>query len=126
MKDRIEIGEYVRTKSGEIKRVDKIFYNKKTSGIGEYGQIIEKRKESEGYTVVDAREVVKHSKNIIDLIEVGDVIEVYFPIKQITKKVFADKYFKDSLILDGIIQKRIILKIILTKEMYEDSCYETE
>lgn len=69
----IEVGEWVRSKFGEIKRVDRIFYNKKTSGIEEYGQIIKK----EAYTVIDAHEVVKHSKNILDLIEVGDIVECF-------------------------------------------------
>lgn len=110
----IEIGEYVRTKEGIIDKVDRV--------IG----MIENTVHLENSIWIGIKDIVKHSKNIIDLIEVGDVIEVYFPIKQITKKVFADKYFKDSLILDGIIQERIILKTILTHEMYKRNCYEVE
>lgn len=120
----IEIGEYVRNESGYIHKIDSIdkltnFYIDEENNVREWV----------GETVLGndiSEKIVKHSKNIIDLIEVGDVIEVYFPIKQITKKVFADKYFKDSLILDGIIQERIILKTILTHEMYERNCYEVE
>ncbi len=120
MKDKIEIGDYVRSKFGEIKRVDKIFYNKKTSGIEEYGQIIEKRKESEGYTVVDAREVVKHSKNIIDLIEKGDFVNGHLVI---------NKGKDGDLIIDdgGYYSLFLIdIKTILTHEMHERNYYKVE
>ena len=116
MKDKIEIGDYVRSKFGEIKRVDKIFYNKKTSGIEEYGQIIEKRKESEGYTVVDAREVVKHSKNIIDLIEKGDFVNGHLVI---------NKGKDGDLIIDDGGYYSLFL-IDITHEMHERNYYKVE
>lgn len=137
MKDKIEIGDYVRSKFGEIKRVDKIFYNKKTSGIEEYGQIIEKRKESEGYTVVDAREIVKHSKNLIDLIEKGDFVNgekvvgidnVYNSEEKLIGKRIKTEYRTAQ--YAGLDNRYYLyerdIKTILTHEMYAKNCYEVE
>lgn len=128
MKDRIEIGDYIRSKFGEIKRVDKIFYNKKTSCIEEYGQKISKGKEAKGYTVVDAREVVKHSKNIIDLIEKDDIVNGYRLIElirlnseEISVCVYKNKEYTHCEIL-----KEKDIKTILTHEMYQKNCYEVE
>jgi hypothetical protein len=66
----IEVGEYIRTKNGEIA----IFrgYNERKASQWIYKLEFQKRKSpkycAEGY-------IVKHSKNIIDLIEVGDVVK---------------------------------------------------
>ena len=57
----IEVGEYVRTKSGKI---DKVINNNYYMP-----QYIECEK-----GIVDKENIVKHSKNIIDLIEVGDFV----------------------------------------------------
>lgn len=55
MEDEYEVGEYYRTKNGEIfKIVD----------LDEYGFLVDKF----------YYQIVKHSKNIIDLIEVGDYV----------------------------------------------------
>lgn len=129
MKDKIEIADYVRTEFGEIKRVDKIFYNKKTSGIEEYGQLIEKDNEgAESYTVVDAREVVKHSKNIIDLIEKDDVLNGYRVIEliRLNSEEISVCVYKNKEYMHCEILKEKDIKTILTHEMHEKHCYEVE
>lgn len=70
------------------------------------------------------KDIVKHSKNIIDLREVGDLLEVYFPFKKTTRKIYIDEYFKESLILSGLINGNIILKSIITKEQMKSIEYE--
>ena len=65
----IEVGEYVRTKSGKI---DKVINNNYYMP-----QYIECEK-----GIVDKENIVKHSKNIIDLIEVGDHVNGY-PVRRI-------------------------------------------
>lgn len=60
----IKVGEYVRTKSGKI---DKVINNNYYMP-----QYIECEK-----GIVDKENIVKHSKNIIDLIEVGDIVNNY-------------------------------------------------
>ena len=66
--EKIEIGEYVRTKSKGIKRIDRIDNNKTVNkylyftGIEDF--------EGKEYGIIKTTEIVKHSKNLIDLIEV--------------------------------------------------------
>ena len=63
----IEVGEYVRTKKGIVGK-----FKKYLKSIYFQGQDIE----LENYIIFleDEDEVVKHSKNITDLIEVGDYV----------------------------------------------------
>lgn len=58
----IEIGEYIRTKKGYLGK-----YQKSVEGFDEFT-------DSEGTFMLDIEDIVKHSKNIIDLIEVGDYV----------------------------------------------------
>ena len=64
MENEIKVGEYVRTKRVIIDRVVKISDNyiflKTTVFITEYG---------ESYTFIKKTDVVKHSPNLIDIIE---------------------------------------------------------
>ncbi len=110
----IEVREYVRTDEGIIQKCTDIdnnyIYADDILSYNFQGDI------EIPNDYIEKTRIVKHSKNIIDLIEVGDIIEIYFPIKQKKRKIFVDEYFKDSMVLDGIIQKRIILKSIATKE----------
>ena len=56
--DEIKVGEYIRTKSGTIIKVTK------TNIVGKYYYL----------DIKENRKIVKHSSNIIDLIEVGDYV----------------------------------------------------
>lgn len=122
----IEVGEYIRTKNGNIGKVIDIDrrnywidrYIRKESGIP--SEFLERNSEQL------KNNIVNHSKNIIDLIEVGDVIEVHFPVRNTIRKIYVDEYFEDSMILNGIINGNVILKTILTKEMYVSNCYTVE
>ncbi len=62
----IEVGEYIRTKNGIIRKVETI-----KSGKRQFTRTIE--------TLINGKfkpdNIVKHSKNIIDLIEVGDYVD---------------------------------------------------
>lgn len=60
--DRIKLGEYVRFKDGEIGKIIDIKEDPPRVVYSEYGEI---------GLVAD---IVKHSPNIIDLIEVGDYV----------------------------------------------------
>lgn len=63
----IEVGEYVRTKTKGIKRIDTIFENKT---VNKYGYEIIDTDGEEAYLIIKTTDIIKHSKNIIDLIEV--------------------------------------------------------
>ena len=69
-KDNIEVGEYIRTRKGLIFKVDKQFKNIQ---INEFQNL------------AGERDIVKHSKNIIDLIEVGDYVNGKKVLEKIEK-----------------------------------------
>lgn len=58
MEDEYEVGEYYRTKNGHIFRI---------VDLDEYGFLLDKF----------YYQIVKHSKNIIDLVEIGDYVNGY-------------------------------------------------
>lgn len=64
----IEVGEYVRTRAGHFYKVTKIDKN----GLVYWNKI------QCGWSIEQLKDIaVKHSKNIIDLIEVGDYVNGY-------------------------------------------------
>ena len=62
--------------------------------------------------------IVKHSKQLIDLIEVGDIVNGKY-----VKEIKDYESGKSILALIGIIEEQDI-KTILTKEQYEANCYK--
>lgn len=118
--EEIKAGEYVRTNRGNIDKVI-IDYNGRCNNSN-----CNRKHISCKYDYYNEEDITKHSFNIIDLIEVGDIYEVYFPIKKITRKIYVDQYFQDSMILNGIINGNIILKKILTHQQFEINCYKID
>lgn len=109
--EEIEVGDFVRTKKGKIDKVINDNYY-----ISEY---IECEK-----GIVDKENIVNHSKNIIDLIEVGDFVN---------ENEVIDKYLFDGEIPvlettgDETNAKCMCegdIKTILTHEQYERNCYK--
>ena len=111
--DEIKVGEYVRTEEGYIGKYKK-------DGLVKHTVEIEDNQMS---WITGEHNIVKHSKNIIDLIEVGD----YVNGERINEKFYdyanneyhlvtkANKhYFKEN------------IKSILTKEMFEANVYKLE
>ena len=125
----IRVGEYVRTKNGLIGKVNKI--ELKGSGTrfgGEYltdtiiqfndGKVYERR--------IKDNYIVNHSKNIIDLIELGDFVNG-IKVNDISNIQGLNKTIQKCLLVnigDGydIINEEI--KTVLTKEQYERDCYK--
>ena len=71
--EEIKVGEYVRTRNNGIKRIDTIFENKT---INRYGYECGSDWDGKWYSYVKTTDIVKHSENIIDLIEVNDIVKV--------------------------------------------------
>ena len=117
---KLEVGMYVRTKSGYIYKLG--YYNKE-----------EKRwiciEENDWYPVYE-NSVVKASHNIIDLIEVGDYVNgfrveeigEYHSIK--TDKVEIYAKVNCSVLLNCFYEEDI--KSIVTKEQFESMSYKIE
>lgn len=129
MEDEIEIGEYGRTNFGEIIKFawledseDKIIKNKVI--------LINRNKVSNDFYYFHGEEnIVKHSKQLIDLIEVGDIIK--YRIDNISTTLETKGHIKGIVdIADKEMLQRIksdknynILEI-LTKESYMANCYK--
>jgi hypothetical protein len=101
----IELNEYVRTNSGLIFKVNEITYDE------EYKDYLYK----ESFLLVDWKEnIVKHSKQLIDLIEVEDYVN---------GELITDKWdTRISSIRSNFSEEDI--KTILTKESYMANCYK--
>lgn len=99
----IEVNEYVRTQSGEIYKV---------TDINDYGFMIDKF----------YFQIVKHSKQLIDLIEVGDVLEIRTGLHS------SFKYFVENednlLFLEEKVKEFWNIETILTKEQMMANCYK--
>ena len=105
----IEVGEYVRSKSGKID----IFKEKDENYMFA-------RCEKNTYWILD---IINHSKNIIDLIEVGDIVFIEdFPGYDFI-------YINDKEMLEALkqdVKDGVRIKSILTKEQYTRNCYTVE
>lgn len=108
----IEIGDYVRSRNGSIGKVTKI----------EDDKYLYENKE----LITFIGNVVKHSKNIIDLIEVGDFVN---------GNIVTDKYlFAGEMPVvetSGVETNAKCLcekdiQLILTHEQYSQNCYTVE
>lgn len=108
--ENIEVGEWVRSKIGSIGKVTKI----------EDGKFLYEDKS----LITFIGNVVKHSKNIIDLIEVGDIVnksEVY----EIGQSENGQKWIhtcRGFLYYEEDLEK----VTILTHEQYKQNCYTVE
>ena len=103
---KIEVGEYVRSKIGSIGKVTRIEDNKFLY---------------ENKTLITwIGNVTKHSKNIIDLLEVGDFVNEERILDMTgdyirTRETMHNKFYLEK-----------YLKTILTKECYEANCYKID
>ena len=104
MEDEIKVGEYVRTDKGYIVKIDKEKKNLQMLKFlnVEYGNIL------------------KHSKNIIDLIEEGDYVNGKY-----VEKIEQYKSGKSIVALIGIIENEDI-KTIVTKEQFASMEYKVK
>ena len=106
--EKLEVGEYIRTKDGIIAKVKNIICKGYVIKSLEGCIILDNENES----IVNQKEV-KHSKNIIDLIEVGDFVN--------------NEYMSHSVdIYVRFIRDKNKIKTILTKEQYMQNCYKVE
>ena len=115
MEDKIEVEEYVRFNNGEIGKVIDIKENPSRIVYSKYGEI--------GLI----SDIVKHSKQLINLIEVGDIVNGYRVINVINEepcpsgKCVDIDSSKDS--SECTLWEEDI-KTILTKEQYMANCYK--
>lgn len=121
--EEIKVGEYGRTNKGKIfifawleNSDEKRYTNKVLLGNG-------KIFENKFYYFDDGEEIVKHSKNIIDLIEVGDIVHTRDVLNEDITYIWSKEYL-DALKED--LKNGIELVDILTFEQYTRNCYTVE
>lgn len=109
----IEVGDYVRTRNGEIGifieyRNDKFFCKIKIRNT---------------YYTPPISTIVNHSKNLIDLIEVGDLLFIndfaYYNFIHIYDGTMLEALKED-------VKNGVKIKQILTHEQYMQNCYTVE
>ena len=121
----IKVGEYVRTNNGLLGKVNKI--ELKGSGVrfgGEFltdtiiqfndGKVYERR--------VKDKDIIKHSTDLVDLIEVGDIVNNGY-IYEIGNTEDGHKWVHN---LIGLLLFGEDIETILTHEQYNANCYKTE
>lgn len=128
MENEIKVGDFIRTRCGHIRRVTKIcpYYENdllmsdsnyiELDGLGDISTYKSKLLEEI---------IVKHSPNIIDLIEVGDFVNGHLVIDKAgdgTGAIYTEKYTTGALI--PILEKNI--QTIVTKEMMEFISYKVK
>ena len=127
MEDKIEVGEYGRTNFGKI---IKFAWLEDSEGetIKNKVILINGNKVSNDFYYFHKEEnIVKHSKQLIDLIEVGDFVNGYKVIS-VDYDVMNDTTECIELDLNSNYQYNFIsirqIKTILTKEIYMANCYK--
>lgn len=112
----IEVNEYVRTDEGEIAKVTSVAKETlgETLGIDEYRDIGFCNTEPYVYG-----NIVKHSKQLIDLVEVGDYVNVKLIHKIDKGSNYCYLYYGNC---KTFVDYQI--KTILTHEQFEANCYK--
>lgn len=120
--EEIKVGEYVRTKAGFIRKIDKI----ENCPICKEKEYINKEiiRGLHFQNTYHKKDITKHSFNIIDLIEVGDYVNGVEVIH------FQDDIFNSYYELANHFlisrKKPEDIKTILTKEQYKANAYSLE
>lgn len=121
MEDVIEAGEYVRTESGHIARL-----LEKTEYYYYFDDVVKESFGKQWILSSANNEIKKHSKQLIDLIEIGDIVngmevldihkprDLWEPIE-----IKVDSRYTNFILAEDI-------KTILTKESYIANCYKVE
>ena len=125
MKD-IEIGEYVRTKDGYLGSFVEYIPKALNYLKIDIGRPVQRMAGiTDNFIYTRHGFLLKHSKDIMDLIEIGDVLEIS-EFREYFRKTNKIPIFDRQTIVtirEGIIKGNLKVVTVLTKEQYEDNCY---
>lgn len=113
----IEVGEFVRTTKGLITKIISIEIEEYEDGTSE---IFIETELNPGYLDYTIEDIVKHSKQLIDLIEAGDYVNGHL-VEEVRISCFDSLIFVHEYEIE-LREKDI--KTILTKESYMSNCYK--
>lgn len=124
--EEIKPGEYVKTKDGYIGIFDRYSKRPNTSIYKcPFNCFIKLRKRKTPLQC--SREyIVKHSKNIIDLIEVGDIVNESLIVYRGKVASEKEKLLVGNHIINGMSLEVANIKTILTKEQYMQNCFKLD
>ena len=105
----IKVGDYVRTKSGKID----IFKEKDENYMFA-------RCQKNTYWIFD---ITKHSKNLRDIIEVGDIVFIQDVLNNDFVYIYDDEMLKA---VREDIEEGLEITEVLTHELYEANCYKVK
>lgn len=111
----IEVGEYVRIDKDH--RIIALGIAKVVKTINE---TIYVKNNFELLITIDKNSISKHSKNIIDLIEVGDIVEIFDVLNEDVIYIWSEEMLKED------IKNGIGIRRILTHEQFEANCYKVK
>ena len=111
----IEVGEYIRTIDGYIRKIDNVNIDK--NKITYYGKYILDIPYKNSQAVAE-KKIKAHSKNIIDLIEVGDYVG-NCEIQYIHKNEKGETLLEN----DNVTLTEKDIKTIVTKELFKEMEY---
>ena len=117
--EEIEVGDWIRTKKGNMDKIACEFDKNNWRSKNTYGELIVRCLDN----IYLLDDIVKHSKNIIDLIEVGDYVN-----GQLVRATYLEgvtKYIKLNN-SRGVRTYNDNIKTILTHEQYIQNCYTVE
>lgn len=122
----IEVGEYVRFKDGSISRVTECRYAEEYKKQFDPNNRL-MRYEKDKYWLDNKMgcktdiNIVKHSKNIIDLLEIGDIVEMHDVLNKDVIYIWSKEMLKA---VKEDVNNGIDIRRILTKEDFEENCYK--
>lgn len=114
----IEVGDYVRIDKDH--RIIALGIAKVVKTINE---TIYVKNNFELPITIDKNSISKHSKNIIDLIEVGDIVEIFDVLNEDVIYIWNEEMLKA---LKEDIKNGIGIRRILTHEQFEANCYKVK
>lgn len=117
----IEVGEWVRTKDGYLGKLIAINKQDYNYLVIDTSKNIRNDEYPATYLYLKNANIAKHSKNIIDLIEVGDIVEVL--VNKRTNEILRYTLDTES---DLYLLRKESIKTILTHEQYSKNAYRLE
>lgn len=109
----VGVGEYVRFDDGQIKLVAQ-----------ELKDFIDEHESKSEKDLVEFLGKIKHSKQLTDLIEEGDILEIKTGLHSSFKYFVEDE--EDLLLLEEKVKEFWNIETILTKEQYKKNCFKVE
>ena len=120
MKNKNEVGEYGRTNYGKI---IKFAWLQDSNGKTYENKVIlikEDKLSNDFYYFTKGETIIKHSEQLIDLIEVGDIVNGY-RVDEVRINCFGGSIFLNDYEIELHEED---IKTILTKEQYMRDCYK--